>query len=492
MNLMANHSAARSFSWMMIRCTIAGILVVGSVASIPANADELRFGAAVADVTPTDFPVSSNGSMRPRFAERSHDPLQVRAMVWSSGNRTVALAVVDACMIPREVFLPACQVVSDRTGIPIDAQLIAATHTHSAVTLNAAFQSEAVEDYLPRLRDGIVQAIVSAHKNLRPASIAWGVAYAPDHVYNRRWFLRPGTNIVDPLGQGTDRVKMNPPPGHPTLLEPSGPVDPRMTLMVARDSQNEDKPIGLLANYALHYVGGVPNTDLSADYFGAFAEAVKRRVAKDSDAFVAAMTNGTSGNINNINFFERRGDERPYENIRVVSEDLAEKATEAMQRVQPSGDSSIAFAVREVTVGVRKPTPPEVIAAKERLNGKPRPLQDITDIYASETIDLADYPDHVTLRLHAFRIGDAAIVSSPCETFVETGLAVTRDSPFHPTIVVELAGGYHGYLPTPRHHDLGGYETWRAKSSYLAVDAEPKIRQAMMRLLGELDQRRSE
>ena len=475
----------RLLSWSAI-----GLLAICWHAEPAAVAAELQFGAAVVDVTPTDFPISSNGSMRPRYAETAHDPLQVRAMVWSRGDQTLALAVVDACMIPREIFLPACEAARDRTGIPLDAQLVAATHTHSAVTLNAAFQSHAVETYVPRLRDGITEAIVTAHENRQPATIAWGVASAPDHVFNRRWFLRPGTRIVDPLGRGSDRVKMNPPPGHPTLLEPSGPVDPRMTVMVARGAGEDQTPLGLLSNYALHYVGGVPDTDLSADYFGAFASAVRRRIASDSVGFVAAMTNGTSGNINNINFFERRRDARPYEAIRIVSEDLAEKAVDTMQRMEPSGDDTIDFTTTELTLAVRKPTDEEVAAARQRLEGKPRPLQNMDDIYAAETIDLADYPDQVTLRLQAFRIGDAAIVSSPCETFVETGLAVSRQSPFRPTIIVELSGGYHGYLPTPRHHQLGGYETWRAKSSYLEVDAEPKVRQAMMRLLGELDQRR--
>jgi hypothetical protein len=31
------------------------------------------------------------------------------------------------------------------------------------------------------------------------------------------------------------------------------------------------------------------------------------------------------------------------------------------------------------------------------------------------------------------------------------------------------------YLPAPQQHKLGGCETWRAKSSYLEVDASPKI-----------------
>ena len=75
------------------------------------------------------------------------------------------------------------------------------------------------------------------------------------------------------------------------------------------------------------------------------------------------------------------------------------------------------------------------------------------------------------------------IVSSPCETFVETGLAIKKQSPLKPTFTIELANGYNGYLPTPEQHQLGGYETWRARSSYLAVDAEPKLRSTLLALL---------
>ncbi len=40
-----------------------------------------------------------------------------------------------------------------------------------------------------------------------------------------------------------------------------------------------------------------------------------------------------------------------------------------------------------------------------------------------------------------------------------------------PKFATELANGYNGYLPTPEQHALGGYETWRAKSSLFVVIA---------------------
>ena len=60
---------------------------------------------------------------------------------------------------------------------------------------------------------------------------------------------------------------------------------------------------------------------------------------------------------------------------------------------------------------------------------------------------------------------------------------VKAQSPFKPTFTVELANGYNGYLPTPEQHRLGGYETWRARSSYLEVEAAPKIFDTVMNLL---------
>ena len=55
-----------------------------------------------------------------------------------------------------------------------------------------------------------------------------------------------------------------------------------------------------------------------------------------------------------------------------------------------------------------------------------------------------------------------------------------------PTSVIEIAGAYHGYLPTPQQHAWGGYETWPARSIRLEVEAEPKTRETVLRLLSEL------
>ena len=125
-------------------------------------------------------------------------------------------------------------------------------------------------------------------------------------------------------------------------------------------------------------------------------------------------------------------------------------------------------------------------ARKILADAGPGPYRERRAIYARETVLLAEYPERVPVRLQAIRIGDLGIVSTPCETFVETGIAIKKESPLRPTFVIELANGYNGYLPTARQHALGGYETWRARSSYLAVEAEAKVRGTLLRLLHDV------
>ena len=69
---------------------------------------------------------------------------------------------------------------------------------------------------------------------------------------------------------------------------------------------------------------------------------------------------------------------------------------------------------------------------------------------------LNETPPLVETIVQALRIGDLGIATSPCETFVETGLAIKANSPLRPTFTIELANDYAGYLPTAEQHRLGG------------------------------------
>jgi neutral ceramidase len=463
------------------------VLLAFSVQSPAAEAPRgFRAGAATSNITPR-LGISINGNMQDKPAAHIHDDLHARCLALDDGATRLVFVVCDSCMIPREVFDQAKAVIEKATGVPASHMMMSATHTHSAPASASVFQSDADMEYRAFLAARIVDGVRRALNNLAPAKVGWGAASEPNQVFNRRWRMKEGTKLPNPFG-GEDKVKMNPGVGNPNLLEPAGPTDPEVSVLAVQTPDGQ--PIALLANYSLHYVGGVGGAHISADYFGAFADRIQELLKADrhDPPFVGIMSNGTSGDINNVNFRGSQQKQPPYGQIRRVADDVAEAALAAYRQISFRDAATLRAAQKEITLGVRKPTPDEVTRARgimSRSKVLPR-METQEEIYARETVQIADYPDTVKVILQAFRIGDLAVCSSPCETFVEIGLRIKRESPFKPTFTIELANGYNGYLPTPEQHQLGGYETWRAKSSYLEVGAAPRITATLFELLAAL------
>jgi hypothetical protein len=98
---------------------------------------------------------------------------------------------------------------------------------------------------------------------------------------------------------------------------------------------------------------------------------------------------------------------------------------------------------------------------------------------------LVDYPEAVPLPLQVLRIGDVCIGTMPNEVFCEIGLEFRKRSPVQPAFVISLAHGYFGYLPTPRHLALGGYETWLG-TNRLEPQASEKMLEALLQMAAEV------
>ncbi len=459
-------------------------MVLGLFSVTTASAG-VRAGAFAQDVTPEKFPISVNGGFADRQATQANDRLHARCLVLDDGKTPLALVVVDSCMIPRELMDEAKQRASQRTGIPTTHILISATHTHSAPTVAGVFQSDPDADYVKFLPAKIAEGIEQAYCRLAPAKIGWATVDNPRQLFNRRWKMKPGTIDANPFGGTTDQVRMNPGYQHPGLIEPAGPIDPQIVILSVQRANGE--PLALLAVYSLHYVGG--NPQLSADYFGAFAERLSALLAPQQKAgeFVAMLANGTSGDVNNINFAGPAPTGRkPGEQIRLVAEDVAQSVKQVYGSIVHREQMTFAVAQTEIELGVRRPNAAEVQRAKEILASAPKPLKTSAQVYARETVLLEQYPPTVQCKLQAMRIGELGITGIPCEVFTEIGLEIKKRSPLKPTAVISLANGYNGYLPTPRQHQLGGYETWRARSSYLEVNASEKITATVMDLLGQV------
>ena len=453
------------------------------------SAAPLKAGAAAADITPKEFPMNMPGGFNANPATAAHDPLNARALVLDDGKTQVVWVVIDNLGVPKKVVAEAKELAAKATGIPVEHMLVSGTHTHSGVNPAdepSASDAKAVA-YRQVMLEGISQAIIRAHASLRPAAVGAAARPLTHEVFNRRWYLKPGKMPPNPFGE-YDQVKMNPGTSPDVLDRPAGPTDPDISVLSVVDAKR--KPLALFANYSLHYVGGTPAGQVSADYYGEFARLMPSRLGA-GEGFVAAMSNGTSGDINNVPFLVGRPPRAPFEQIRIVAGEAADVAWQAVRDI-PKHQNNVVLGVRQrlVTLKYRKPTKEQLLYAqailaikdKEAIARLPRLAQD----YAARTLSAANRPEEtVEVILQTIRVGDAVLCAVPFETFAETGLELKQKSPFGRTIVIGIANGKHGYLPTPRHHELGGYETWLG-TNQVQKDASEIVVRNLVEMMGEM------
>ena len=230
-------------------------------------------GAYVQDVTGSfDSYIVSGGFTERKRGKMNPGDLKARCFVLQRGKLTIAVAIVDSCMIPRTVCDEAKKLASKATGIPTDRILIAATHTHSAPSvMNFCLGTMADPAYTKFLPAKIAEGIRQAHAKLEPARIGWAQVRSAGFTHCRRWITRPDRMQLDPFGNRTVRAMMHPGYMNQNYVGPSAPVDDQLSVISIQTS--EGKPLGVLANFSMHYHrGGGP-----ADYFGLFAE----RLAKN-------------------------------------------------------------------------------------------------------------------------------------------------------------------------------------------------------------------
>ncbi|MBX6312191.1 MAG: LamG domain-containing protein [Isosphaeraceae bacterium] len=459
----------------LVSLALAG-LSPGARGDAPDAEPVFRAGAAAVEISPPKLPVIINGGFLEKQAQVIRDPLHARSLVLDDGTTRLAITIVDSCMVPRELADRAKQIAHERTGIPIERMLIAATHTHSAPSAMGALGSRPDPDYVAFLPARIAEAIAQAAARLAPAEVGWAVVDDFEHTHCRRWIRRPDRLLADPFGDRTVRANMHPGHQNPDVIGPSGPVDPGLSVLALR--RPDGRPLALLANYAMHYFGAPP---VSADYFGRFATRIAQLLGAEGGdpPFVALMSQGTSGDQQWMDY----GRPRDPITIDAYADAVAQRALDAYRSITYRPRASLAMAETRLKLRRRVPDERRLAWARPIVAAMgDRVPKDQVEVYAREALYLHEEPER-ELKLQAIRIGELGIAAIPNEVYALTGLKLKARSPLVPTFVIELANGSEGYIPPPEQHALGGYTTWPARTAGLEVQAEPKIVEAVLGLL---------
>jgi neutral ceramidase len=451
-------------------------------------------GAAKVDITPS-LGTLINGDFIPYYVRYIHNHLYSKTLLLQDHQTTIAIIVIDICAMQKDFLDEVKFNIFSQTGICVNNILISSTHTHASPSVADLLLSPADLPYRKKLQGLIVESVKKAWQNMRPAKITFGAVEVPEHVVCRRFFMKQGYRAINPVSGKLDIVKTNP-IGHEDQIESCvSSMDTELSFLGVQGIDNQW--ISVLANYSMHYVGDWPGGTISADYFGEFAREIAIKLNAGDD-FVGIMSNGTSGEA--IIWDYIRPDRYPkqhYEKSKLIGNDLADKIFQVTGNLSWETEPALSVQYEEVPFGLRKPSPDEVEVAKKIVadtdyrylqvfEGIQVKDEGLRRIYAREQVLLHEYSDTVNFPVQALKIGTGIIGALGGEFFAETGLWLKEKMGQRNYFTIGLANGYVGYVPPAHEIEMGGYETWRCRTSFLELNAEDTIRNKVLQLITEL------
>ena len=454
---------------------------------------QLFAGAARVKTTPP-LGTRINGDFITHYATYIHDDVYSKSLILRHGVVTVALVVVDICILPKE-FLDAVKAeITELTGIPGSHILISSTHTHAAGSVADVHLGSVDPAYERKLSGLIVESVQVALSKLKPAQIAFGSVYAPEHLLCRRYHMHAEYSPFNPVTGKVDQVKTNPFGAEEFIIKSVANTDPELGYLAVKGL--DDSWISILGNYSLHYVGDWENGTISADYFGVFSERLAEKLDV-SDEFVAMMSNGTSGDVNIWDFLNsERYPKEHFQKSALIGADLADRVLANIDSLRWQTEASLDAVLENVALDIVKPTAEELekaasLVAKAHFETIQADLEGLQQIYAREQLLLNEMDPTRICPVQAIRIGDGVIGALAGEFFSETGLYLKKHSPVKNYFTITMANGNAGYVPPAEEISKGGYETWRCRYSCLVPGSEGALRNSLLTLIGQVIESRN-
>lgn len=439
-----------------MRCVTTAAIVLAALAAAVSGAGELRVGAAAVKITPpAGTPMA--GYYSARGVETVHDDLFARAVVLERDGAKAAIVSLDVITTTRTLVAAIRAALASDPGIPEDAVLVSATHTHTGPVIldrgryDAAIggESPAAARYNAELPGLVVEAVRKAHAALAPAAATATSGAETSISFNRRFHMKDGT------------VAWNPGKLNPGIVRPAGPVDPEVqAVWFGPDAA----PAAVCVNFAVHLdnVGGAGvSADLPYTLTRSLAEARGTNL-------VTLFQNGCCGDVNHLDVTWAAA-QKGHGNAARMGTILAADVLRALPGADPVAPGPLRFA--RTTVALPLAAVDEALLARARevaarmKSGATPPPKFMEQVEALKALDVADRAGRpLEAEVQAIALGpDLAWVGMPGEVFTELGMAVKKTSPFKRTLVVELANGSVGYVPARHAWAEGNYEVVSAR-----------------------------
>ncbi len=455
----------------------------------PATISSIKVGFTYRDITP-DIGMEQPGGYGKSFHRTFHDACKVRVAVFDDGKKRAAVVGLDLLAIPRSVVLAARAEIEKACGIPGDAVMLCASHSHSSGPIGMvqpgeydtaseqvkqlAYVESSMADagFLLRLQREIVEGVKQADAAKAPVLLGFGYGHEDKVSFNRRLRMKNGQSWSHPGA------------GNPDIVEYAGPIDPQVGVVAAWDLKGN--LVGTVVNFACHATTNPGGISANWPYY------MEKTIqgALDTKAPVVFMQ-GACGDITQVDNLSTNQRPAPEDWSKQVGGRVGAEAVRVILLMAKGNEATVETKQKVWKIKRRVPAPETLAKAKETIAaGKPK--GDTTDwMFAKETLML-DHLIHVSpevdVEVQAIQVGPAVFVSNPAEYFVQYGLDIKKGSPFAFTFPCELSNGCAGYVPTEEAFGPhgGGYETRLTSYSNLETTAGRQFAEAGIELAKSL------
>jgi len=450
---------------------IAG-LILGSVAPAPtqqAGAAELYVGAATVDITPAG-PVALAGQFNTRISRRVATPLVAAAVALESreGANRLDQAIMISCDLVairdglQERFRR--HVAPRLPGLDVRKIFLNATHTHTAPEtlpgrggFHYDIPKEGViqpEEYVEFLVGRLGDAAVKAWESRKPGGVSWTFGHAVVG-HNRRAVYANGT------------ARMYGPTNTPEFRGFEGYEDHGVDMLFFWDRERQLQAIAI--NLACTAQEVESQSEVNADFW----HDVRERLHKEFSADVCVLPWVSAAGDQSPHLLWEKGaegrmlKERGLTRIQEIGRRITGAVLDTLDvaRKDIRTDAPLVHRVEDLQLPLRIITPAEYAKAKALYEGLAK-RTNLTDVdrghmnRAQDTVERFEKADQLppyAMELHVVRLGDVAVATNPFELFLDYGVQIKGRSPAVQTMLIQLACGSGGYLPTQKAIDGGSY-----------------------------------
>lgn len=427
----------------------------------PTEAEGFAVGFSRKIINPTtSVPLAGYSNALDRYMQSIGQDITCTAVAISDGEgNEILLISADLTNSQEAVTDMVRQNISEKTGIPVDNIVIAATHTHSAPDMTHRTLPEQAA-YIELMSAQMLSAALEALDDRTPASMHTGQIETENLNFVRHYLVEDKlSGEVTVAGDHFGSFE------NATILGHASEGDPTLHLIRFKRDGAEDI---VLANWAAHphFTGGATKYVLSADFVAPFRETLE-----DMTGSHVVFFQGAAGDLNEttrINSERRTSDHRTYGALLAGYADTCLKNN--MKEIPTGPIMTLQFDF----YGQINHSQDHLYTAAKVVNAQwvqtysmtdCKPLMEpfgIRSVYQANAI-VSNYSrteKDGRMDLKAIAIGnEVALLTFPGELFSGLYTSIEKQSPFETTLLFGYADQHVSYLPTQAAYEYTCYES---------------------------------